>query len=61
MSKATKLYIMFALTLISSLLTPIFAQWYQEQTGTFPIVFCFSLFAGGFVSFAAIITDNFKE
>ena len=61
MSKATKLYIMFGLTLISSLVVPIFTQWYESQTGVFPYGFYFILVIGGFLSYVGVATNNFKD
>ena len=53
MKKETKLYIMFICTLISALLVPIFTQWYEQQTGKFPIAFCALLAIGGTVAYMA--------
>ena len=61
MSKQTKLYIMFICTLISCLLVPIFTQWYEQKTGIFPTGFYFILIIGGFISYLAVFTDNFKD
>ena len=61
MSKQKKLYIMFICTLISALLVPIFTQWYKQNTGVFPGEFCIVLFVGGFISFFAVGTNNFKD
>jgi len=61
MKKETKLYIMFICTLISALLVPIFTQWYQQQTGQYPIGFLFVLGLGGFFIYMAAITNNFKD
>ncbi len=61
MKKETKLYIMFICTLISALLVPIFTQWYEQQTGTFPISFCVILTFGGFFIYMAAFTNNFKD
>ena len=61
MSKPKKLYIMFVLTLISSLIIPLFTQWYEHKTGIFPSGFYFILIIGGFISYLAAFTDNFKN
>ena len=61
MSKQKKLYIMFICTLVSALLVPIFTQWYEQQTGIFPIGFYIVLVVGGFMSYFAIGTNNFKD
>lgn len=61
MSKQKKLYIMFICTLISALLVPIFTQWYEQQTGIFPTGFYMVLIVGGFISYFAIGTNNFKD
>ena len=61
MSKQKKLYIMFICTLISALLVPIFTQWYEQKTGIFPGGFCFLLCIGGFMSYFAVATNNFKD
>lgn len=61
MSKQKKLYIMFICTLISALLVPIFTQWYEEQTGIWPSGFYVILIVGGFISYAAVGTNNFKD
>lgn len=61
MSKQKKLYIMFICTLISALLVPIFTQWYEQKTGIFPIGFYLVLIVGGFMSYFAVGTNNFKD
>ena len=61
MSKQKKLYIMFICTLISALIVPIFTQWYEEQTGIYPGGFYIVLVVGGFISYFAIFTNNFKD
>ena len=60
MNKQKKLYIMFVCTLISTLVVPIFTQWYQEQTGIWPGGFYVVLVVGGFISYFAVGTNNFK-
>lgn len=61
MSKNKKLFIMFALSILSTLVVPIFAKWYQAKTGIYPLPFIFVLLIGGLVSLVAIATDNFKD
>ena len=61
MNKPKKLYIMFVLTLISSLIIPIFTQWYEQKTGIFPVAFYLILIIGGFISYLAAFTNNFKD
>ncbi len=61
MKKETKLYIMFICTLISALLVPIFTQWYEQQTGQYPIGFLFVLILGGSTAYIAAFTNNFKD
>lgn len=52
---------MFICTLISALIVPIFTQWYEEQTGIYPGGFYIVLVVGGFISYFAIFTNNFKD
>jgi len=52
---------MFALSILSTLVVPIFAKWYQAKTGIYPLPFIFVLLIGGLVSLVAIATDNFKD
>lgn len=61
MNKMTKLAIAFALAIISSLLMPIFAQWYYQATGIYPIGFLAVYTIGSFISIVAIATDNFNS
>jgi hypothetical protein len=61
MNKQKKLLIMFICTLISALLVPIFTQWYEQKTGIFPGGFYFILCIGGFMSYFAVGTNNFKD
>ena len=61
MSKQKKLLIMFICTLTSALLLPIFTQWYEQKTGVFPDGFCIILIVGGFMSYVAVATNNFKD
>ena len=61
MSKQKKLLIMFICTLISTLLVPIFTQWYEEQTGIYPGGFYVVLVFGGIISYVAVGTNNFKD
>ena len=52
---------MFICTLISALLVPIFTQWYEQQTGIWPGGFYLVLFIGGFISYMAVFSNNFKD
>jgi len=61
MSKQKKLLIMFICTLISALIVPIFTQWYEQQTGQVPWMFCLFLLVGGFISYASVFTNNFTD
>jgi uncharacterized membrane protein len=61
MNKMTKLAIAFALAMISSLLIPVFAQWYYQATGIYPVGFMAVYAIGSFVSIVAIATDNFTS
>ncbi len=60
MNKMTKLAIAFAISIIGSLLIPIFTQWYEQQTGLTSIGFYFVYAIGSFLSIFAIATDNFN-
>jgi hypothetical protein len=61
MSKQKKLLIMFICTLISTLVIPIFTQWYEEQTGIWPGGFYAVLVFGGIISYLTVATNNFKD
>jgi hypothetical protein len=61
MSKITKLAIAFAISIIGSLLIPIFTQWYEQQTGMTPIGFYFVYVISSLFSIFAIATNNFKD
>lgn len=61
MKKATKLAIAFAISIVGSLLIPIFTQWYEQQTGITPIGFYFVYVFGSFISIMAIATNNFND
>jgi uncharacterized membrane protein len=61
MKKTTKLAIAFAISIIGSLLIPIFTQWYEQQTGMIPIGFYFVYVMGSLFSIFAIATNNFKD
>jgi hypothetical protein len=61
MKKATKLAIAFAISIVGSLLIPIFTQWYEKQTGITPIGFYLVYVMGSFISIMAIATNNFKD
>jgi len=54
MKKTTKLFIAFILACVSALLMPIFTQWYEQETGTFPIAFVCVYSFGGVMSIMAI-------
>lgn len=60
MNKMTKLAIAFAISIVGSLLIPIFTQWYEQQTGIYPIGFLAVYAIGSFLSIFAIATDNFN-
>jgi hypothetical protein len=61
MKKTTKLAIVFVISIIGSLLIPIFTQWYEQQTGMTPIGFYFVYGIGSVFSIFAIATNNFKD
>ena len=61
MSKQKTLLIMFICTLISTLVIPIFTQWYEEQTGIYPGGFYVVLVFGGIISYLTVATNNFKD
>ena len=61
MSKQKKLFIMFICTLISTLVVPIFTQWYEEQTGIWPGGCYVVLVFGGIISYLTVATNNFKD
>jgi uncharacterized membrane protein len=61
MKITTKLAIAFAISIIGSLLIPIFTQWYEQQTGMTPIGFYFVYVMGSFFSIFTIATNNFKD
>jgi hypothetical protein len=61
MNKMTKFAIVFAVSIVGSLLIPIFTQWYEQQTGMNPIGFYFVYVLGSFISIVAIATNNFKD
>jgi hypothetical protein len=57
MSKSTKTFLIILSMSISALITPLFGQWYQEQTGMIP--FAFYLISGmGFIIFGVISIIN---
>jgi len=61
MNKMTKLAIALAISIIGSLMIPIFTQWYEQQTGLSPIGFYFVYVFGSFISIMAIATNNFND
>jgi len=61
MKKTTKLAIALAISIIGSLMIPIFTQWYEQQTGITPIGFYFVYVMGSFFSIIAIATNNFND
>jgi len=61
MNKMTKLAIAFAVSIIGSLLIPIFTQWYYQTTGIYPVGFIVVYVFGSFISIFAIATNNFKD
>lgn len=58
MNKKTKLIIAFILGCVSALLMPIFTEWYEKETGTFPIAFIIIYSFGGIISIMAIAMDG---
>ena len=60
MNKMTKLAIAFAVSIVGSLLIPIFTQWYEQQTGLYPIGFYFVYVIGSFMSIISIATNNLR-
>jgi hypothetical protein len=61
MSKQNKLIIMFIGTLILSLLTPIFCNWYEQQTGMYQIAFVILEAIGGAIAYIGVGSNNFKD
>lgn len=61
MNKTTKLIIAFIISILGSLIIPVFTQWYTQQTGIAPIGFYIVYVLGSFVSIFSIATDNFKD
>lgn len=61
MKRKTKLIIAFIISIICSLLLPIFTQWYEQVTGITPVVFWFIYVVGSLVSILAIATNDFKD
>lgn len=60
MNKTKKLIIAFIVSIIGSLLMPIFGQWYEQVTGITPIAFWIVYVFGSIISIVGIATDNFK-
>ena len=61
MSKTTKLIIAFIVSLIGSLLMPVFGQWYTQTTGITPVAFYIIYGFGSIVTFIGIASNNFKD
>lgn len=61
MNKTTKLIIAFIISILGSLILPVFTQWYTQQTGIVPIGFYIVYVLGSFVSIFSIATNNFKD
>jgi FtsH-binding integral membrane protein len=60
-SKKTKLILAFIATLIMSLLSPILCQWYEQQTGIFPIAFIFTEIMVCFIGYGVLFADIFDS
>ena len=58
MKKRTKLYIMFVLSILSTLFVPLFVKWYEAQTGVYPLPFILVLLLGGIINLSAIFIDD---
>ena len=58
MNKKTKLIIAFIMACVSALLMPIFTEWYEQETGTFPIAFVMIYSFGGIMSIMAIAMEG---
>ena len=51
----------FIMLLISALLIPILTQWYEQQTGIFPIGFLILITIGGLVLFAVTLSKIWER
>jgi hypothetical protein len=60
MKKSTKTFLIILSMSISALITPIFGQWYQEQTGMIPFAF-YGISTMGFGIFGIISIINIWE
>jgi hypothetical protein len=60
MNKTTKTFLIILSMSISALITPLFGQWYQQQTGMIPFAF-YGVSAIGFVIFGLISIINIWE
>jgi len=58
MNKKTKFFIAFIMASISALLVPVFAQWYHQKTGMYPVAFIGVWFFGGLASILWMIFDD---
>lgn len=58
-SKKTKLILAFIATLIMSLLSPMLCQWYEQQTGIFPIGFILTEIIACFIGYGILFSDIF--
>lgn len=61
MKRKTKLIIAFIISIICSLLLPVFTQWYEQVTGITPIAFWFIYTVGSFIGIISIATNDFKD
>jgi hypothetical protein len=57
MNKSTKTFLIILSMSISALITPLFGQWYQQQTGMIPFAF-YGVSGIGFVIFGVISIIN---
>ena len=60
-SKKTKLILAFIATLIMSLLSPMLCQWYEQQTGIFPIGFIFTEIMACLIGYGILLSDIFDS
>ena len=61
MERKKKLIITFILSIIGSLLLPIFSQWYEQVTGITPVVFWFVYGFGSIIFIISIASNDFKD
>lgn len=57
MKKLTKIITMIIISLLSSLLTPIFGNWYQQTTGIDPIGFYIVSVLGAFAIWIYVVIN----